>query len=118
MTAAEVRSARDTTPPRIVRVEPASLTRVDVWFSEAVDATTAERPQSWSIQGVGGALAPIAAASVDPIHGDRVTLKTSLEAGEPPIEYRVAPIGTILDRADSARGGVANALARGAASTT
>jgi hypothetical protein len=110
MTVEEIRSARDTTPPRIIRVEPASLEQVDVWFSEAVDPATAGRAESWSIQGTGGGLAPIASASVDPLHGDRVTLETSLEAGEPPIEYRVTPTGTILDRADSATGGIANAL--------
>jgi hypothetical protein len=36
MRAAEVRNARDTTPPRVERVEVTSLTRIEVFFNETV----------------------------------------------------------------------------------
>lgn len=110
LAAVEVRAARDVSPPRIVRVEPASLTAVDVWFSETVDATSAANPLHWRLEGAAGRIFPITAAVRDNQNGDRVTLTTILP---PPCEqttYKVVPTGQILDAAASASGGTANAL--------
>src|SRR5262245_52951521 len=70
-TGAEVQTVEDHLPPRVVRVEPASLTRVDVWFSEAVDRTTAEDLGNWRIVGDDGVDAPIASAEWSAQNGDR-----------------------------------------------
>jgi DNA-binding beta-propeller fold protein YncE len=107
MTAAEVRNARDTAPPRVVRVEPASLTRLDVWFSETVKRSTATNPANWRLEKVGGGVTPITAAVWDGQNGDRITLATSLQ---PNSDYRLVPVGVIQDEAGAASGGVANTL--------
>jgi len=109
-TAAEVRAAVDHAPPRVVRVEPASLTRVDVWFSESV-APGAATPAAWKLRAVGGPDVPILAAALDTQNGDRVTLTVgTLHHDCGPATYMLIPVGPILDLADSAGGGVANAL--------
>jgi DNA-binding beta-propeller fold protein YncE len=105
MTTAEVRNARDTTPPRIVRVEPASLTRVDVWFNETIKRSTATNPANWRLERVGGSVIPITDAVWDGQNGDRIMLATSFQ---PNSDYRLAPVGVIQDEADAASGGVAN----------
>ncbi len=107
MTAAEVRNARDTSPPRVVRVEPASLTRIDVWFSESIKRTSVTNPTIWSLQQIGGSSIPMTSSVWDGQNGDRVTLTTLLEPNK---DYELRPIGTILDEADTATGGTANAL--------
>lgn len=108
--AAEVRGAADHTPPRVVRVEPASLTRVDAWFSESVAASAAV-PSAWRLRAVGGPDVPILGASLDPQNGDRVTFTTgTLHHDCGPVTYVLIPQGAIFDRADSATGGVVNAL--------
>jgi len=113
LTAADVRDARDTAPPRIVRVEPASLTTVDVWFNETVESVSAEDTANWRVSRVGGSDAAVTAAGRDFQNGDRVTLTTSLEPGA---QYDVAPVGAIFDAAATATGGVSNALDLGDAS--
>jgi len=111
LTATEVRAARDTLPPRIVRVAPASLTRVDVWFSETVDPATAANAASYRIvDAATGASMPVTAATWDPAQGDRVTLETRLVARCPGVTYRLEPAGVVRDAADASTGGVANAL--------
>jgi DNA-binding beta-propeller fold protein YncE len=111
MTADEVRSAQDIVPPRVVRVEPASLTTVDVWFSEAVDALTAADPSRWRLTKTSdGSAVAVQSALRDGSSGDRVTLRVALETGCAPIEYELAPTGVILDLAGTASGGAANAL--------
>jgi hypothetical protein len=107
MTAAEVRNARDTSPPRIVRVEPTSLTRVDVWFSESVKRSTATNLARWRIERSGLGSVPVLAVGWDGQNGDRITLTTRLQ---PNSTYRLQPLGVILDEADAASGGTANAL--------
>jgi DNA-binding beta-propeller fold protein YncE len=109
MTAAEVAQARDTSPPRIVRVEPASLSTIDVWFNETVGPAAAD-PARWRVVKVGQGDIPVTAAIWDAQNGDRVTLKAFLEGGCAPIEYRVLPAGAILDAADKATGGAAHPL--------
>jgi len=117
-TAAEVRGAADHAPPRVVRVEPASLTRVDAWFSETVSASAAV-PSSWRLRAVGGPDVPILGASLDPQNGDRVTFTTgTLHHDCGPVTYALIPQGAIFDRADSATGGVANPLDLADASNT
>src|SRR5262245_7993812 len=109
-TAAEVRAAVDHAPPRIVRVEPATLTRVDAWFSESVAPSSAS-PSAWRLRAVGGPDVPIVSATLDPQNGDRVTFTTgTLHHDCGPATYVLIPLGPILDRADAASGGVANAL--------
>jgi DNA-binding beta-propeller fold protein YncE/mono/diheme cytochrome c family protein len=109
-TAAEVRAAADHASPRVVRVEPASLTRVDAWFSESVSASAAV-PSAWRLRAVGGPDVPILGASLDPQNGDRVTFTVgTLHHDCGPVTYVLIPQGSIFDRADSATGGVANAL--------
>jgi DNA-binding beta-propeller fold protein YncE len=107
MTAAEVRSARDVEPPRIVRVEAGTLSAIDVWFNETVARGPVESTASWRLEEVGGGEVPIAAALWDGRKGDRVTLAAALRART---DYRLSPAGVILDAADAASGGVANAL--------
>lgn len=110
ITAAEARSAADTAPPRVIRVEPASLTRVDVWFSESI-AQDAANPSAWKLKTVGGPVVPINAAILDPQNGDRVTLTVaSLHHDCGPATYQLVPVGSIHDLADTASGGVANLL--------
>jgi DNA-binding beta-propeller fold protein YncE len=109
-TAAEVRGAADHAPPRVLRVEPASLTRVDAWLSESV-APSAASPSAWRLRAVGGPDVPIVSAVLDPQNGDRITFTTgTLHHDCGPATYVLIPLGPILDRADSAAGGVANAL--------
>ncbi|MEO7359479.1 MAG: cytochrome c peroxidase, partial [Gemmatimonadaceae bacterium] len=106
ITASEVRAARDTTPPRLERAEVTSLTRIEVWFSETVQATTATNLANWTLNGPTGAV-PIASARFDALNGDHVTLVTALQ---PHTSYVLAPTAGISDDADSTTGGAANAL--------
>ncbi len=109
-TAPEVRAAADTTPPRVVRVEPASLTRVDVWFSESV-APSAASVTAWRLRAVGGPDVAITGAVLDPQNGDRLTLTVNqLHHDCGPATYQLIPLGPIYDLADTASGGTANLL--------
>ena len=108
MTAAEVRGARDTTPPRIIRAEPASLTRIDVWFNETVQEQSAENLAHWELTDSSGQELPITSATWDPQNGDRVTL-AGLEL-QPHSAYILSVAGPILDDAASATGGTANSI--------
>src|SRR6185503_13374799 len=109
-TAAEVRAAADRMPPRVVRVEAASLTRVDAWFSESV-APGAALPSAWRLRAVGGPDVPVLSGALDPQNGDRVTLTVgTLHHDCGPATYALIPAGAIFDRADTVTGGVANAL--------
>lgn len=110
LTAAQVTAARDTTPPRILRVAPTSLTRVEVWFDEAVDPATAGNPANWRIVRVGVGDMPVTAALWSAQNGDHVTLTTALQAGTVPVAYQVLPGAAIFDDADAASGGISNAL--------
>jgi DNA-binding beta-propeller fold protein YncE len=108
MTADEVRTARDTTPPRIVRAEATSLGRVDVWFNETVRRASVESTDSWRLERVGGGVIPVTSAVRGSQNGDRVTLGARLEVNA---EYRLSALeGAIFDAADAASGGAANAL--------
>ncbi len=110
MTSAEARGALDTTRPRVVRVEPASLTRVDVWFSEGIAASSAT-PASWRLRAVGGPDVPVTNAVLDPQNGDRITLTVgTLHHDCGPALYQLIPMGPIPDLADKASGGTANLL--------
>jgi hypothetical protein len=93
-----------------VRVEPASLSTIDIWFNETVDPASAASPAGWRLRRLGQGDVPITAASRDARNGDRVALTAALEPGCPTAEYELAPIGAIFDAAASATGGVANAL--------
>jgi len=115
LTAAEVRAARDTAPPRIVRVEPASLARLDVWFNESIKRSTVTNPANWRLEMVGGGETPVTAAVWDGQNGDRVTLTTRMQ---PNTDYRLVPVGVIQDEADAVSGGTANTLDIGGASNT
>lgn len=108
--AAEVRAVQDTAPPRIVRVEPASLTRVDVWFSESVAAAAAS-PANFRLAALNGPDVAVLGAALDPQNGDRITLTTaSLHHDCGPVTYRLIPQGAIADLADTTTGGTANLL--------
>lgn len=107
MTAAEVGEARDTHPPRIIRVEPSSLTTVNVWFNETVKEQSAENIAHWKIISDRGSELPVTSAVWEARNGDRVTLTTSLR---PHSSYTVAPNGPISDDADSVSGGTANLI--------
>jgi DNA-binding beta-propeller fold protein YncE len=109
-TATEVRGAVDQAPPRVIRVEPASLTRVDAWFSESVSPSAAV-PGSWRLRAVGGPDVPILGAVLDTQNGDRVTFTVgTLHHDCGPASYVLIPRGPIYDLADTASGGAANAL--------
>jgi hypothetical protein len=110
LSAAEVRATADTTPPRVVRVEPASLTRVNVWFSESVAGNAAD-PAAWRLSAIGGSDVPITGAVLDAQNADRVTLTVNaLHHDCGPVTYQLVPMGPIDDLADSASGGTANLL--------
>lgn len=107
-TAAEARGAIDATPPRVARVEPASLTRVDVWFSESIAASAAVS-SAWRLKAVGGPDVAITGAALDPQNGDRVTLTVGgLHHDCGPATYQLIPLGPMADLADRASGGTAN----------
>ena len=111
LSAEDVRSARDTTPPRIERVSPTSLTQVEVWFSETIEAGSAANPANYRlIELASGSSIPITAAKWDQQNGDRVTLSTRLVASAEGIVYELAPIGDIRDVAYWASGGTANTI--------
>jgi mono/diheme cytochrome c family protein len=109
LSASEVSQARDLVSPRIVRVEPASLTRVDVWFSESIKRSSVTNSSVWDLRRVGGGAIPVSASVWDAQNGDRATLTTLLQ---PNAAYELRVAGTILDEADTASGGLANALDR------
>lgn len=102
---AEVRGARDTAPPRIVRVEPAGLTRFAVWFDETVDPASAGTPQSWMATrtDTGDTFFPVAAQR-DARNGDRVdlTFDPPLPNSCAGVPYTLQPVGDIYDVADRA----------------
>lgn len=108
MSAAEVRAARDTSPPRLVRVAPTSLNRIEVWFSESIKANPATNPAIWRVsRPVAGDVVPVSLVVWDGLNGDHLTLTVPLQ---PNTAYRVHPLGSILDQADMASGGAANVL--------
>ncbi|MEO8083101.1 MAG: Ig-like domain-containing protein, partial [Ardenticatenales bacterium] len=109
---ATVPPLRDTTPPRIERVAPTSPTRIEVWFSETVDAASAGDPANYRIVALpSGVEQPITGAMYDAQNGDRVTLTTTpLEASAAGRRYRLTAIGPVRDAADSASGGTANVI--------
>ncbi len=110
--AAEVRGAKDSLPPRIVRVAPTSRTRVEVWFSETVGADPAGDPDNYAIERVSdGSAVPVLAADWDGQNGDRVTLITAPMAySGAGVAYRLRPTGGIVDAAHWASGGTANPI--------
>lgn len=103
LTAAEVRAARDTTPPRMIRVEPISTTQIVVWFDETVEPTSAQNPANFTLIDLTAA-APVAitAALWDPQNGDRVTLTTAMQVGCPAIRYQLSPTPGSLGVTDAA----------------
>lgn len=105
--ASDVRNARDTSPPRMSRVEPASLARLDVWFTESVESTDVETVGSWLLRDDQGVTIPVTNAIRHAQNGDRVTLFTSLRRKT---AYTLSVIGTIRDLAGNMSDGVANAL--------
>jgi cytochrome c peroxidase len=107
MTPAEVRNARDTQPPRLLRVVPASLTRLDVWFTETMKPAGATNVANWRLTESSGATVPITGAVWDAQNGDHVLLLTQMR---PHTSYTLAPAGPILDDADAASGNTANAM--------
>lgn len=107
MTAAELRNARDTTPPRIDRAEITSLTRIDIWFSETVKPSGATNAANWSLTTSTGTPIPILSAAFDNQNGNHLILTVALQ---PHTTCVLAPIGNILDDADAASGNNANAI--------
>ena len=106
-TAEEVRGARDSTPPRLVRVEVSSLRSIDVWFSETVEEASVEDTSHWTLTTTNGTLVPIDSATWDAVSGDRVRLEAALNANT---SYDLAAGTGIRDAAATASGGVANQL--------
>jgi len=107
LSAADVAAARDTAPPRVVRVDPVSLTTIAVWFNEGVDPATATDVANWHVFEGGTTPVPVTSATLDAKNGDLVRLTTTLKAGC--VAYTLVP-GPILDLAGTATGGVANTL--------
>ena len=107
LSAAEVRNARDTTPPRIERATVTSVNRIDVWFNETVKASGATNPANWNLTTASGAPVPVLTAVFDSQNGDHVILGATLQ---PEHVYVLKPAGPILDDADAASGNTANAI--------
>jgi len=102
-----VRQARDVDPPRLVRVSPTSLSRLEVWLNESVDPASATNPAHWRLRVAGGGEVPVTGVALDQSGGDRVTLAVSLS---PRTDYLLSPAGPILDLAGRASGGTSNAI--------
>jgi len=115
MTPEEARGAGDSAPPRVVRVSPTSLARVEVWFNESIHQAGAERVANWRLADASGVPVPVASAVWDRQTGDRVTLTAALK---PHTTYRLSALGDIADMADTASGGVANPIDPEAAENT
>ncbi|MFN7975370.1 MAG: putative Ig domain-containing protein [Acidobacteriota bacterium] len=114
MTPAEALNARDTVPPRIDKVEIASLKMIDVWFSEAVDAASAGNPASYQILDLDtGQPVAVTAAQWDGQNGDLVRLTTQLPGSSTSFRVSPSPGAAIKDLADWATGGTANVLVSG-----
>ena len=116
-TAAEVAAARDTTPPRIVRVAATSPTRLEVWLDESVEQTSAENPAAWRLRDVDADQAiTVLTATLDLQNHDRVTLTTApLTVGCQPRAFELEVAGPLSDLAATATGGTANVLTDGPA---
>ena len=113
-TPSEVAAAGDTAPPRFERVEATSRSRVEVFFNESIDPTSAVDPSHYRITRVDtGEVVPVTAVTLGSRNGDRVTLETNLTASCAGVDYRVEPVGGILDLAASASGGSANPIDTG-----
>lgn len=114
-TAAEVTTAVDTTPPRVITVAPTSLTRLEAWLSESVDAASATNPAAWRLTDTAsGQEVAITGAQLEARNGDRVTLTVaSLAGGCPPRAYALQALGPIHDLAAQASGGTTNTLTNG-----
>jgi hypothetical protein len=105
--AADIRNARDVSPPRIARVEPASLDRLDVWFTESVEQADVEMTGAWLLRDDHGVAVPITNVIRHAQNGDRATLFTSLRRKT---RFTLSVTGTIRDLAGNMSDGTANAL--------
>lgn len=106
----EARGAVDHAPPRVVRAEAASLTRIDAWLSESIN-TSAATPSAWRLRAAGGPDVAITGVVLDPQNGDRLTFTVAgLHHDCGPATYQLIPLGPIADLADRASGGTANLL--------
>lgn len=111
--AVELRGIRDATAPRIARVSVTSLSRLEVWFTEAVARAAAADPATWRlVREADGVAVPVSRTAWDGQNGDRVSLYTSLAKGQ---AYRLEVLGAITDLADQVSGGRANTLDAAAA---
>lgn len=99
----------DTTPPLVVRVDAVSLSRLEVFFSEAVERGSAESLSNWSVSDETGTFVPVLDATWDPREGDRVSLLLQTPRR---CEGRVLTVtpGRIMDMAGSVRDREYNAL--------
>ena len=104
----ELRGLRDRVPPRIARVSVTSLTRLEVWFSEAVDKVSASNSSHWRVVRLSDQQTiPVSRTAWDSQNEDRVSLCVQLAVGE---SYRLEVTGDIRDLADQASGGTSNVL--------
>jgi DNA-binding beta-propeller fold protein YncE len=105
--AAEARAARDAAPPRIERVAPTSLSRLEVWFNETIERASVENTANWRLSRVGGGPVAISNVAWDSRWGDRIGIEAALSSNA---EYELAAAAGIVDAAAAASGGTANAL--------
>jgi YVTN family beta-propeller protein len=110
--AAEVRAARDSLPPRIVRAAATSHRRIEIWFNEAVAESVAASADNIRLVHIAsGHAQAIQRIAYDADFPDRVTLFVDLEKECMPQEYRIEPAAGIRDLADRSSGGRANEMA-------
>ncbi|MCH9647319.1 MAG: hypothetical protein K0U98_03710 [Deltaproteobacteria bacterium] len=112
LTGAEVLAAVDQVPPRVLRVSPTSLTQLEVWFDESLEQSSAQTLSTWQIRQLpSGTPVSVLGASLDLHNTDRVTLTVDpMGDGCNSQDLELVVVGPLLDRADSASGGMANAL--------
>ncbi len=108
--AEEVRAARDTEPPYLVRVEASSHRRIEAWFNEAVEEESATDPEHYRL--TDGSGSPLTIRSIDypEGNGDRVSLEVELPIECQVQEFHLAAREGILDMAGSSSLGRANSL--------
>ena len=112
--ATEVRAARDTQPPRILRAAATSARRIEVWMSESIDGGFAAYPSSFQITRLDtNATIPVDRIGFDPARPERFTLFAELPVECKRLELRIRALGDLTDLAGQASGGRGNEMRNG-----
>ncbi|MCB9177637.1 MAG: hypothetical protein H6648_10815 [Caldilineae bacterium] len=109
--ASEVRAARDTEPPRILRAAATSARRIEVWMSESIDGGFAAFPSAFQITRLDtNASIPVDRIGFDPARPERFTLFATLPVECRRLELRIRALGDLTDLAGLSSGGRGNEM--------